>query len=42
MYRHVEVIGFELISHLPKLLESVLPRGLLEAERLRWFGHLQI
>lgn len=34
MNRHVEVVGFELVSHLSKTLQGVLPHCLLEAERL--------
>lgn len=34
MNRHVEVVGFELVSHLSKTLQGVFPHSLLEAERL--------
>lgn len=34
MNGHVEVVRFELISHLSETLQGILSHGLLEAERL--------
>ena len=38
MHRHVEVGGFEVISHLTEALQVVLILALLEAVELNWFA----
>lgn len=40
MYRHVEVVGLELVSHLSKALEGVLPHSLLKTKCLSGFAAL--
>lgn len=32
MYRHVEVVSFKGVSHLPKALQSIFPGSLLKAK----------
>lgn len=41
MYRHIEVFGLELIGHLSKLLQGVLPLRLFESKSFRRLRHLQ-
>lgn len=34
---HIEVVGLEVVCHLPKALQRVLSYGLLKAKGLPWF-----
>ena len=36
MDRHVEVVCFEGVGHLPKTLQGVFPSSLLKTKGLRW------
>ena len=40
MQGHIEVVGLELVRHLPEALEGVLLLCLLEPEGLHGFTHL--
>lgn len=35
MYRHVEVVSFKGVSHLPKALQSIFPGSLLKTKGFR-------